>query len=225
MSGAKMGKLIDLTGQRFGRLTVVARDYTDRNRNIYWKCQCDCGNECFVRGDHLKRGQTRSCGCFNAEVSSKRHKAHGLTGSRLFNIWVSMRQRCNNPRDQAYNRYGGRGITVCDEWKDNFQVFYSWAISNGYAPGLSIDRIDNDKGYCPENCRWATSREQARNRRGGHLITFQGETLTMVEWAEKMKIPLHVLSFRITRYNWPVWRALTEPLHTEKGRKTKSKKP
>lgn len=219
-----MGKLIDLTGQRFGRLTVVARDYTDSNRNIYWKCQCDCGNECSVRGDHLKRGQTRSCGCLNAEIASRQNKTHGISGSRLHIIWVSMRQRCYNPQNRAYGRYGRRGITVCDDWKDNFLSFYNWAISNGYAPGLSIDRIDNDRGYSPENCRWATSSEQARNRRSDHLITFQGKTRTMVEWAEEMKIPLKTLSLRIVRYNWPIWRALTEPLHTEKGRTTKSKK-
>lgn len=219
-----MSKLIDLTGQRFGRLTVVARDYTDRNRNIYWKCQCDCGNECSVRGSHLKSGQTRSCGCLNAEVASKGNKVHGLSSSRLYNIWVNMRQRCYNPKNRAYDRYGGRGITVCDEWKDNFQTFYSWAISNGYDPDLSIDRIDNDRGYSPENCRWATSSEQARNRRSDHLITFQGETRTMVEWVEEMKIPINILSLRIVRYNWPVERALTEPVHTKKGRKTKSKK-
>lgn len=215
-----MRKLIDLTGQRFGRLTVIGRSSTGKCHNVYWDCQCSCGKKVTVRGDHLREGTIKSCGCLVLEISSEKATTHGKSHSRLYNTWLFMRRRCGNCNDQAYPRYGGRGIEVCDEWKANFQSFYDWAISNGYRPELSIDRIDNDKGYSPENCRWATSSEQARNRRSNHLITFAGETHSMIEWAEIVDIPLNVLCLRIVRYGWPIWRALTEPLH-KRNRKTK----
>lgn len=216
-----MGKLIDLSGRRFGRLVVISRGNVTQSHNSYWVCKCDCGNQCLIRGDHLKKGLSKSCGCLNKEAASVRQTVHGLSGSRLHVIWVSMKQRCDNPQNQAYSRYGEREIAVCDEWKNDFQAFYDWAMTHGYESGLTIDRIDNNKGYSPQNCRWATSSEQARNRRSCHFITFGGETRTMIEWAEKTGLPLNVLYLRIVRYGWPVWRALTEPLHMEKRRKTK----
>lgn len=134
-------------------------------------------------------------------------KWHGLGKSRLYNVWKTMRRRCNSPTANKYKNYGGRGIKVCNEWQE-FPLFYEWAMANGYADNLTIDRIDNDGDYCPENCRWATNKEQARNRRSNHLITYQGETHTLIEWSEITGIPRHKLSDRLCKLNWTVERAL-----------------
>lgn len=155
----------DITGQRFGRLTVICRDGTNRNRASTWRCMCDCGNEVIAVGSNLRTGWTQSCGCLRKDQLT----THGKRKSRLWVVWMGMRRRCNKPYDKAYNNYGARGITICKEW-DDFQAFHDWAMANGYdenAPRgqCTIDRIDNDKGYCPENCRWVDTKTQNSNRR------------------------------------------------------------
>ena len=141
---------------------------------------------------------------------------HGQRHTRLYSIWTDMKTRCNNPKRAKYARYGARGIKVCDEWCNSFEAFYEWAMANGYADNLTIDRKDNDKGYSPENCRWITMEEQASNKSTNHLITHEGQTFTMAEWARITGIPRLVLKDRICRYGWDSGRALTTPVRKHK---------
>ena len=165
-----MSKIKDISGQRFGRLVVIRREGSSPLGVAKWHCQCDCGKECVVEGAKLRKHNTMSCGCLHDDLAAERRTVHGKSSSRLYAVWKSMTQRCNNPNNKNYDIYGGRGITVCDAWQSSFQAFYSWAMANGYdenAPAgqCTIDRIDNDKGYSPDNCRWVDQKTQNNNKR------------------------------------------------------------
>ena len=197
-----MTKFRDLTGQKFGRLTVIERAENSNFGLVRWKCLCECGNTTIVQSGNLIQGNTKSCGCIHLKQGGKSH-------SRLYHIWNNMKSRCYNPSNKYYKYYGGRGISICDEWKNNFQVFYDWAIANGYSDNLSIDRMDASGNYCPDNCRWATIKEQQSNKRNNRYITYNGKTQTIAQWAKEIGIKTSTLHARLNYQNWDIEKALT----------------
>jgi len=205
---------LDLKGKRFGRLMVIE---AMENIGTYsaWLCQCDCGNKTIVATRNLQSGGTKSCGCLCRDIARESHTIHGLSRvagkiTRLYNVWNHMRHRCLNKDDPHYKYYGARGLTICQEW-DDYPKFHDWALSNGYTEKLTIERIDNNSGYSPNNCRWATRKEQARNSRHNHRVFFNGEDKALIEWAEVLGVKSATLNMRLRR-GWPIEKALTEPV-------------
>lgn len=216
-----MGQFIDLTGLQFGRLTVIKPSCSTRN-GVKWECWCACGKTTVVFGASLRKGLTKSCGCYHSDVVSKSAKKvglanrkHGMSHHRLHHIWAGMKQRC---QDQADADYGGRGIEVCPEWRDSFEDFLNWALANGYRDDLTIERKDTDGNYCPENCTWANQKAQANNKRNNRVIDYKGRTQTLQQWADEAGISCGTIAARL-RSGWSVERALTEPVHTENRKK------
>jgi hypothetical protein len=206
-----MSKVTDLLDQRFGRLVVFHRH--GNLMPVEWDCVCDCGRETVVRAGNLKSGNTTSCGCLRIESSRERFTTHGKRKSPEFNTWALMIQRCTNPKNKVFPLYGGRGILVCDEWRDNFQKFFD---DMGPKPSkyYSIDRIDNSLGYSPDNCRWAHAENQANNRRNNRLIEYQGEKMTIREAmnVSKCEVPHGTVRSRIFERGWEVFEALNTPV-------------
>lgn len=198
----------DLTGRRFTRLTVMGY-LGQKDGRTRWLCVCDCGAEVQADRQDLVRGSTKSCGCYIREKTRARKK-HGMHNTPEYKAWVAMRSRCTRPTNPAWDDYGGRGITVCKRWLESFAAFYE---DMGPRPSEdhSLDRIDNNRGYYPHNCRWATSLTQNHNLRSNHRVTHEGETLTLAEWSERTGIPKSVLGKRI-HAGWPPEEALTTPL-------------
>lgn len=164
-----MPKHKDMAGLQFGRLTVLSRAENNARQDAQWLCRCDCGTEKVIAGTVLRQGKAVSCGCLKAEKASTRMKrmktTHGLSNTALHRVWGSMLDRCRNPKCKSYPNYGGRGIKVYDGWVNCFEAFYLWAMNNGYAPGLQLDRRDNDGPYAPWNCRWITQKDNCQNTR------------------------------------------------------------
>lgn len=212
-----MGKLIDLTGQRFGRLVVLNRASgpVKKGCHVKWRCQCDCGKEIVTSSSNLRMGASTSCGCWRIERLTEHFNSQnpcfGAYKTRLYSIYINMLSRTGNPRVPSYKNYGGRGIQVCQAWKDNYKAFFDWAVANGYDDTLTLDRIDVNGGYFPNNCRWVTPKVQANNTRVNHILKFKGNSMTLAEWGDATGIPRSVLYKRLKR-GWSVEKVLTEPL-------------
>lgn len=211
-----MGQFIDLTGQEFGWLKVIERDTakTKRSDGVKWRCKCICGKTVLVRGKCLRLGETKSCGCYRKVSDNPRGFIHGYTGNRIYAEYIDMLKRCR-PDYRNHKRYYDRGIYACDEWKgeNGVHAFFNWAEHSGYDDKLTLDRIDNDKGYSPENCRWATRKQQANNRSTTIKITREGRTQSLKEWCEELNMDYRMVLNRYRVLGWNIERALTEPPH------------
>lgn len=195
-----MGKFIDLTGMKFGRLKVIKRVPNPKGRAL-WECKCDCGETAYVETSRLKSGSTKSCGCLHRELLVKRNKETakygGVQNERLYGVWHSMKQRCYDHNRKDYQRYGGRGIQVCEQWKSNYNAFKSWCLANGYKQGLQLDRINNDGNYSPGNCRWVTPKENTLNRSTKKIIDVDGKLLNVTQWANLIGVSHQAIDYHI----------------------------
>ena len=179
MEDGEVKKNRSIVGNRYGRLTVLSA-FT-RSHRSWFRCLCDCGEEKTIRRDHVVSGRVVSCGCYGKTLGAKRNRTHGLTGTRLYRIWKDMRNRCRNKNVPGYPSWGGRGIRVCEEW-GSFEPFFDWSVKHGYEGSLTLDRLDNNGDYTPENCRWVTMKEQSLNRRSNVYLTYDGVTKHLSEW-------------------------------------------
>ena len=205
---------LDLTGKRYGRLVVIEFVGTlpnDKSVSL-WKCKCDCGNEKIIKIGSLQSGATKSCGCLRLE----KVRTHNKSNTRIYKIWQGIKRRCNNTNCNAYKIYGARGIKICDEWSNinGFENFYNWSMNNGYSDTLTIDRIDVNGNYEPDNCRWATMEEQGNNRRGTKKYVIDGESHTITEWSKISGVSRENIRRRI-KSGWDIKKAVFKPLETK----------
>lgn len=199
-------------GQRFGRLVTIEKlDVRTKGGDSQYSCKCDCGAVKTVSSYRLKIGKTKSCGCYRKETTSKSFRTHGLRKSPEYTVWALMISRCHNKNNKSYERYGSRGISVCDRWKNSFESFLA-DMGNRPADGLQIDRINNDGNYEPSNCRWVTKTENARNKRSNVVIKYNGQSATVAEWGERIGINAKALRLRLFRRNWSIEKSLSTPL-------------
>jgi hypothetical protein len=208
VEGGFIMRFIDLTGQKFGRLTVIKRIENGLCNRTRWCCKCDCGNEVGVFSRGLISGQTNSCGCYKRQRISETKKTHGMRDEKIYQIWKAIKGRCYNKNNHAYYLYGERGIAVCDRWRNSFESFLE-DMGNSYSEGLTIERIDVNGNYEPQNCKWATRDEQQNNKRNNHYLTYNGKTQTMKQWADELGVNYGNLRARINRSKWPIEKALT----------------
>ena len=203
----------NLIDQRFGKIVVVERLPMNAHHEAEWKCMCDCGNEHISTSYNLTHGATTKCKKCKIELIAQKNTTHGQQPRKMFNAYVNMKTRCYNPNYHLYKNYGGKGIKICDEWlgKNGFINFREWSFKNGYKDELSIDRINNNGNYEPNNCRWVTMREQQNNRTNNHLVTIEGKTQTLAEWCRYYGIKYANVMARICN-GWSEYDALTKPL-------------
>ena len=191
-----------MIGKTFENWTVLEHDIERSvDRKTFYICECKCGTNRSVRADVLRNGRSISCGCLKKEMLRERVTTHGMTKTPLHNVWIALKDRCTNPNNQRFKYYGGKGVKVCEEWKHDFQKFYDFAIENGWKKGLTIDRIDNDGDYTPENCHFITNRKQQLNKSNNNRVTINGETLTIKEWCDKSGINRNTFVWRL-RNGW-----------------------
>lgn len=215
-----MGKLIDLTRQVFGKLTVIERAEKRpvgkrQVMKTYWLCRCDCDNYKVIVGDNLRSGASRSCGCEVVRSTIERSTKHGGDKrgerERLYTIWVHMRGRCNKETDAAYKHYGDRGISICEEWNHSYEAFRNWAVTNGYNDDLTIDRIDVNGNYEPDNCRWIPQSEQTKNTRRNIRVTIGEITHSLKEWCDELNLNYTTVQHRRRIKGWDVLDAMFTP--------------
>ena len=197
-------------GKKFNRLTILERDYNHKSKRTYVYCRCDCGNEKSILLQNVVNESVKSCGCYIKEIQKNRKTTHTYSRTRLYRIFQCMKQRCYNPKDDRYKNYGGRGIKICDEWLNDFTTFYDWAINNKYSEDLTIERIDVDGNYCPENCTWIPNSEQGNNRTNNHWVEYNGERFTAQQVSRKYNIQIDTLLYRLK--HWDIEKAIKQPI-------------
>ena len=206
-----MGKETNEIGNKYGRLTIIKQTEDKR----YYECLCECGNHKVARLWNLKSGDTKSCGCYLKEIRKTLNRKHGMKGTKIYRTWQSMKRRCYNINDNNYKHYGKRKIVVCDEWKNDFMSFYNWAMTNGYDDSLTLDRIDVDGNYEPNNCRWVDQKTQQNNKRNNCYIEYKGMKKTLSEWAD-----YYNLSYRCVKgrhlLGWDIKRIVETPIKKRK---------
>ena len=206
-----IAKYKDLTGQRFGWVTVIERVFAKgKSGHARWLCQCDCGKTYITNSHNLLQGKSTSCGCKRIKSNIKHGDGRHKNRSRLYHVWADMKNRCSSPKCHAYKHYGARGIKVCSEWME-YEPFRDWSITHGYADNLTLDRIDVNGDYEPSNCRWATWKQQANNKRGTRKLTYNGKTQSIQEWSEELGIKRTTINNRIRR-GWCVEDILEKPV-------------
>jgi hypothetical protein len=208
-----MSAFKDKTGMRFGRLTVLKRDGYMRDHHVAWLCQCDCGRIIRVGTNSLTSGNTKSCGCLEHDLLVERNTKHGLSQERLYGIWCGIKKRCYDDNEKCYKHYGGRGIKVCDEWLHDYPAFREWALQAGYDKDAghgecTLDRIDVDGDYCPDNCKWVTMKEQSLNTHRNVYLEHNGEKHSITEWADLYGINRTTFRTRLLRLGWSMEEAL-----------------
>ena len=202
-----MSKVIEMSGRRFGLLTVIDRAES-KSGKAYWNCVCDCGNVTVASGSNLRSGAVKSCGC----LLKKEKDTHHLSGTRLYRIWRAMINRCTDENYWAYKYYGAKGVTICEQWENDFVEFKNWSESSGYCDSLTLDRIDNNKGYSPENCKWSTRKQQSNNRSFCKMIEYQGRTQTLMQWCEELGLNYKRTHSRLYRCGWTFEQAISTPM-------------
>lgn len=204
----------DIKGKRFGRLVAIKFHHVEKQK-AFWECLCDCGNKKNIRASDLIKGSITSCGCFRNEILLKRVRKHGKSDTSIYNVWFGMKQRCENQNHTSYKNYGGRGIKVCDRWQ-NFENFYA-DMGESYKQGLTIERVENNRNYSPDNCEWVTWKKQNNNRRSNRIINLNGVTGTLMSFCEKYDIKYEIAKYRLNK-GWSVEKTFSTPVRTIKKR-------